>query len=73
MALNAKLTREKYSEYLKGGVTFRVDLIPAPDKYVTHLDLPSKNANAKPLKIEFKRKYARRQAFPVEVSDAVEK
>lgn len=71
LALYAKLTSEKYSEFLRGSVSFRIDVIPGPEKHVTFLDLPSKNANAKPLTIEFKRKYKRREAFPVEVSDAV--
>jgi hypothetical protein len=68
MALYAKLTKATYSEYVKGSVTFRVDVIPGPEKHVTFLDLPSKTAN--PLIIEFKRRYTRRQAFPIEVSDA---
>jgi len=68
LALYAKLTSEKYSEYLKGSVSFRIDVIPGPEKHVTFLDLPSKTTS--PLSIEFKRKYTRRQAFPIEVSDA---
>lgn len=72
-ALDAKLTYNEYSEYIKGSMVFRFDLIPAPDKYVAYLDLPSKNANAKPLRVEFKRRYVRRTALLFEVNDAVEK
>jgi hypothetical protein len=69
-ALEAKLTHDKYSEYLKGSLSFRLDLIPAPDKVVRYLKL---DGTAKPLEIRFTRPYTRRRALPVEVSDADKK
>ena len=61
-SLEAKLTHDKYSEYLKGSLSFRLDLIPAPDKVVSYLKL---DGTAKPLDIRFTRSYTRRQGIEI--------
>lgn len=73
-ALNEKLTDTEYREYLRGSVSFRLDLVPVPQKHFVTLNLPSRKTEPKPLKIQFKRKYRRRQALeiPLEVNNAHE-
>jgi len=66
-ALNAKLTHEEYAEFLKGSVSFRLDLIHKPEKHFVNVDLPGDDPK---LKVQFTRRYTRRRAFPAEVRDA---
>jgi hypothetical protein len=61
--LEAKLTDAKYSEYLRGSISFRLDLVQVPTKHFVTLNLPSRKIEPKPLKIQFKRKYTRRQGI----------
>jgi len=66
-ALDAKLTAEEYSEFLAGSVSFRLDLIRKPEKHFVTLDLPPRKEPREPnkLKVEFKRRYARRKGISV--------
>jgi len=61
--LNKKLEAESYSEYLKGNVSFRLDLILKPERHFINLDLPSRKVPPEPktLEVRFKRRYTRRQ------------
>lgn len=61
--LDEKLEHEQYSQYLKGSLSLRLDLIPGPEKRCVHLDLPPRGETPKPLQIEIKRKYTRRQCI----------
>lgn len=63
-ALGEKLEAKSYSEYLKGSVSFRLDLIPGPQKFAAFVDLPSRK-EPKTLQVEFKRRYTRRRFIEV--------
>ncbi len=71
-ALEAKLTREEYSAFIKGSVSFRLDLVLKPETYFVNVDLPGDDPQ---LKVIFTRRYTRRQVIevPPEVDSAVEK
>jgi hypothetical protein len=64
-ALYTELPHDSYSEYVKGKVTLRLDLVPAPKPtaYWVKLDLSETSAGSPRLEIRFKRKYARRQCI----------
>jgi hypothetical protein len=55
--LYERLGEGEYTEFLRGNVTFRLDLIRKPEKILANVDLPGKNEPR--LKIEFKRPYTR--------------
>jgi hypothetical protein len=65
-ALDAKLTHEEYSEFLKGSVSFRLDLIRKPEAIFVNVNLPGDDPK---LKVEFRRRYTRL----VDRLDAIEK
>ena len=73
-ALDEKLEHEHYSQYLKGRLSIRLDLIPGPEKRCVTLYLPSAKDAAPPaLTIQCLRRYARRHLeLPLEVNDAHE-
>jgi hypothetical protein len=64
-ALEAKLTDEEYSEYLKGSVSFRLDLVRKPEKHFITVTLPQRKAPKTPntLEVGFVRRYSRRQCL----------
>lgn len=72
-ALETKLEDSEYSEFIKGTVHLRLDLVKTPATYFLNVNLPGQG---KPkVEIRFKRAYKRRQALelPPEVNSAVEK
>ncbi len=70
-ALNKKLDAESYSEYLRGSVSVRLDLLLKPERFFINLDLPSRKEPTEPktLKVEFKRRYTRRQYLEIPPKD----
>ena len=74
VALEKKLTDREYVEFVKGSISFRLDLVLPPQKYFVTVDLPTREEPALPaLQIGFVRRYSRRQALlPPEVTHAHE-
>jgi hypothetical protein len=73
-ALDEKLDHEEYSEFLRGSVSFRLDLIQKPTKHFVNLDLPSRKAEStepKSLKIEFHRRYTRRRCLELPATEGL--
>jgi len=61
-ALDSKLPHEEYAEFLKGNVSFRLDLIKKPETYFVRVDLPGDDPK---LKVQFTRPYTRRQGIEI--------
>jgi hypothetical protein len=70
LALDEKLTQESYVDYLKGNVSFRLDLVLKPQRVFVNLNLPSKETG-KPLEIQFIRRHTRRQFIELPPKDTV--